>query len=120
MLISRRAFEQVGLYDPRYKLAMDYEWLLRAERLGVKATLVEGVVADMNHDGLSNNLFAKTLAEVARVVEAYGRPRPLAQAERYGRLVKTHISIRAQHGAPWLHTMLRSLVNRQVDFQPPA
>ena len=120
MLVSRRAFEQVGLYDPRYKLAMDYEWLLRAERLGVGASFVEGVVADMNHDGLSNTLFAKTLAEVARVVEAYGRPRPIAQAERYGRLLKTHVSMRAQRSAPWLHAALRSVINRQVNFDRPA
>ena len=118
LLISRRAFERAGLYSLRYKLAMDYEWLLRAHRLGVNATFVEGVVADMNHDGRSNTAYAKTLAEVADIVQSYGRPRLIAQAERFGRVFKTAVSMKAQRGAPQLHALLRRAVNRDVSFGP--
>ena len=118
LLISRRAFERTGLYSLRYKLAMDYEWLLRAHRFGVHPVFVEGVVADMNHDGRSNTAYVRTLAEVADIVESYGRPRLIAQAERFGRVLKTAISIKAQRGAPQLHALLRRAVNRDVSFEP--
>ena len=42
MLVSRAAFEQVGLYRTDLKLAMDYEWLLRASRAGLVGSHVGG------------------------------------------------------------------------------
>jgi glycosyltransferase involved in cell wall biosynthesis len=114
MLVARGAFEAVGLYRTDLKLAMDYEWLLRAARAGLAGRHVEGVLAHMTHDGASNTLYRRTLAEVAAIAIAYGRPWPLARAEQLSRTVKTSVARRVETLDPRLHLRLKRLVNPKI------
>ncbi|HEX8294534.1 MAG TPA: glycosyltransferase family A protein [Pyrinomonadaceae bacterium] len=51
-LVARRAvFDQIGVFDPRYKLASDFEWLARANAAGVPtAVLPETLLHRRVHD----------------------------------------------------------------------
>ena len=119
MLVSKAAFEAVGLYRTDLKLAMDYEWLLRAARQGVVGSHVEGLLAHMTHDGASNTLYRRTIAEVAEIAIAYGRPWPLARAEQALRTVKTSVARRVESVDPRLHLRLKRLINPKI-LQDPS
>ena len=118
MLISRHTFEAVGLYRTDLKLAMDYEWLLRASRQGVVGRHVDGLLAHMTHDGASNTLYRRTLAEVAAIAIAYGRPWPLARAEQGFRTLKTSVGRYVESFDPRLHLRVKRLINPKILWDP--
>ena len=53
-LHRRRLFEQLGGYDERYRIAADYEFLLRAGAAGAKAAFVDELVVDFAVAGVSS------------------------------------------------------------------
>jgi glycosyltransferase involved in cell wall biosynthesis len=63
LLIRRSLFDRIGLYDPAFRIAMDYEWLLRAYRAGAHLqTAPELVLSTMRHGGISSRKDWPTLA----------------------------------------------------------
>ena len=88
-VVSRRAiYEQHGLFDREYRIAMDYEWLIRAHTAGVRGVYVAEVTSHMGSTGVSQRRIRDSLREVRRASIQYGYPRPLAHV-RYGvRLMK--------------------------------
>jgi len=63
---TRAAYEKVGLYRTDFRYAMDYEWLLRAKKAGLKFSAVEKCLANMRLDGISNINWREPLKEEAR------------------------------------------------------
>lgn len=61
-LHSKKYFEKYGLYSTKYKIAGDYEMLLRAKD-GLKYMFLDEFTAEMDDGGLSNNQIYKTLIE---------------------------------------------------------
>lgn len=43
MLIRRSCFDEIGFFDPSYKIAMDYEWLCRWVKIKGQTSLIEKV-----------------------------------------------------------------------------
>lgn len=71
-LFARRAvYERVGLYRTDLRLAMDYDWVLRARRKGVRFRSLDRVLANMAWEGASDLQWRRTLVEVARVVHGH-------------------------------------------------
>ncbi len=55
--IRRSLFERIGAYDDSFKIAMDYEFFLRAYRLGANFKChLDPVVAVMRDSGISSQL----------------------------------------------------------------
>ena len=54
VLARRACFERIGLFDLRYRCAMDYDWFLRLHRAGGRGVYVPTICGNMNHDGVSN------------------------------------------------------------------
>lgn len=52
-LISRRLFEQYGLYDTTFRITMDYDFLLRCYQQGISARAISLPVAVMRQVGIS-------------------------------------------------------------------
>ncbi|MEM6973156.1 MAG: glycosyltransferase family 2 protein [Pseudomonadota bacterium] len=50
----RSLFERIGLFDTTIRIAMDYEFFLRARRRGARATQISQTVARMPDDGVSS------------------------------------------------------------------
>jgi glycosyltransferase involved in cell wall biosynthesis len=68
LFVRRSVYERIGLFRPDLHLAMDYELVLRARRLGVRFVSVDRVLANMSWEGASDRRWRQTLGEVARVV----------------------------------------------------
>jgi glycosyltransferase involved in cell wall biosynthesis len=96
MLHRRDAFEEHGGFDPRFRIVMDYEWLVRELTRG-DAQFLDGVVmAGMQTGGVSSRLSGRlrALAEVRAARRKHGLPPwTLSHAKRW---VKAHGLVLAQ------------------------
>lgn len=64
--IRSALYHRFGLYSTDYRLAMDYELLLRFKRQGVQFLSLEEVLANMQHDGTSEANWKNALLETHR------------------------------------------------------
>ena len=111
MLVDVRAFERVGLFDPAYRNAMDYDWLLRLHRAGGRGVHCPGVVAHMTHDGVSNLQFAHTIEEVRQITVAHGRSAVVARIEAHARRFKTAMAQPMKRHLRPLYRLIRGVIN---------
>ena len=111
VLASRECFERIGLFDPAYRRAMDYDWLLRLHLAGGRGQYDPSIVGHMTHAGVSNREFQDTIGEVKRIAIAHGRSPLLAGAEAGFRRVKTAASLPIKRHARPLYHLVRGLLN---------
>lgn len=64
--VSKKCYEEFGLFDETFFLAMDYELLLRFHLKGVRFRFVDEVLANMSFDGRSDRNEMKALLEVRK------------------------------------------------------
>lgn len=91
MVVRRAAYDQVGGFDERWKLAMDYDWLARAEAAGVRGVLVDDIQAQMAMGGASDRAWWRAYAEARDIAIAHGAPVATAWVDHVGRLVKSGV-----------------------------
>jgi glycosyltransferase involved in cell wall biosynthesis len=72
VFLKRDVYESCGLYEGSYRLAMDYEFLLRITRYGKKGIYVEDTLALMTFGGISYSKFYDSYKEVCRASIKYG------------------------------------------------
>lgn len=72
--VSRQVYEQVGLFDTRLKVAMDYDLVLRLYRSGCRFCYLARVLANMRYGGASDERFLTARREVFAVTVATGYP----------------------------------------------
>lgn len=60
---SRSAFDRIGRFDPAIRVAVDYEWFLRAYRAGLNWRYCAAAVTFMRNTGVSSRRDAASLAE---------------------------------------------------------
>lgn len=111
VLASRGAFARIGLFDPVYRNAMDYDWLLRLHCAGARGVYCPEVVGHMTHDGVSNLLFRRTIEEVRRIVIAQGRSPLLAGLEAQFRDLKTRLAQPVKRRGRPLYQLVRRTIN---------
>jgi glycosyltransferase involved in cell wall biosynthesis len=111
-LVRRDAFERVGLFDLRYRCAMDYDWFLRLHLAGGRGVYLPDLVGHMNHDGVSNAAYLRTSREVETIAVAHGRNRHLARLESAARMLKTSVGRQFRGPARPLYRLIRSHLNR--------
>jgi len=73
--VRHRAYDQVGLFDTRLKVAMDYDLVLRLYRAGCPFCYIERVLANMRYGGASDERFLTARREVFTITVAAGYPR---------------------------------------------
>jgi glycosyltransferase involved in cell wall biosynthesis len=71
VFVKRSAYERFGMFDVDYRVAMDYELLLRFKRQGGKFLSLEYVLANMTLDGLSFDSWSFGLKEVRKARSKY-------------------------------------------------
>jgi GT2 family glycosyltransferase len=111
-LVRRAAFERIGLFDLRYRCAMDYDWFLRLHLAGGRGVYLPDLVGHMNHDGVSNAAYLRTSREVEAIAVAHGRNRHLARLESAARMLKTSVGRQFKGPARPLYRLIRSQINR--------
>ena len=65
-------YEQFGGFDKKYKIAMDYEWLSRITRQGVKGIYCPALTAYMRDGGISTKNLLQRLKESRDISINYG------------------------------------------------
>lgn len=55
-ICSDRVFQKIGNFDIGYKIAMDYDWFLRAYRAGSRAKTIKKAISFMRNDGISSQM----------------------------------------------------------------
>lgn len=70
--VSRKAYERYGLFDLQYRLAMDYELVLRFYVGGAKFVYVDEPLAAFSTGGISAQRPVKTVREVRDIQLRYG------------------------------------------------
>ena len=53
-ICSDQVFQKIGNFDIDYKIAMDYDWFLRAYRAGSRAKKINRAISFMRNDGISS------------------------------------------------------------------
>ncbi len=89
MVVRRSAYDRVGGFEERWRLAMDYDWLARAEAIGVRGVLVNEIQAEMAMGGASDRAWWRAYAEARDIAIAHGAPAGLAWMDHLGRLAKS-------------------------------
>jgi len=122
LLARRETYERIGLFDLRYRAAMDYDWLLRAHLAGCRGVYEPGIAAHMTLAGVSDRAYARALGEVRAIAVRHGQP-PAKAWLLYGYRVFKGAAQRAlRRLAPEpLYALLRGLANRSYrPFRPGA
>lgn len=66
VFVRRTLYERIGLFRTDFRLAMDYEWLLRASNAGAAFVGVPEILANMQDGGIGDRRWVASLREVAR------------------------------------------------------
>jgi glycosyltransferase involved in cell wall biosynthesis len=78
-LMRRRVFDSVGLFDTSYKIAADYDLIVRCFQYPVKSRFVDEIISEMQMGGTSEDRFMLSCSERKKVVrKRYGYPERLA------------------------------------------
>lgn len=72
LIVSRAAYEKIGLYDDRYTHAMDSEWCHRAVAANKKFVELNTVLANMSLGGVSDRQFIVSLSQYRKSVVMHG------------------------------------------------
>lgn len=91
--VSRKVYEEYGLYDTDLKYAMDYEFLLRVYLEGVRFIYIDKVLTNMRAGGRSNVFEKEAAQEVYRISMKYGTHKYLAYWHYILKLLKINIKI---------------------------
>lgn len=114
LLARRRVYEEIGGFDPAWRFAMDYDWLLRAHRAGVRGVYAPDLVGHMSLAGASDREWRRALDEVRRISIRHGYPGGLALARYACRLGKGAVRRVVARTVPaHLHDRLRRRINRR-------
>lgn len=111
VLARRTCFEHIGLFDLRYRCAMDYDWFLRLHRAGGHGVYEPRLCGHMNHDGVSNTRFDRTMAEVCTISIENGYNPVLAHVEKHFQTTKIKIGRMVKERALPLYRLVRKTIN---------
>lgn len=85
--VSKKAYDKYGLFDKRYKCAMDYELLLRFYRRGAAFKYLHENLAYFRLGGTNERYRKKTLDEVCEISIHHGGSKVKAYLIKYKKIV---------------------------------
>ena len=113
MVVRREVYQEVGGFDPAFRVAMDYDWLQRVHRAGFRGVHDAAIRGHMSLAGRSDRRFVAGLSEVRQIAIAYGQPASAAWALFFYRILKGAAQRLVRETLPaGLHRRLRGLINR--------
>jgi len=116
MLVKREVFEAVGGFDEEYRIAMDYDWVLRAHLSGHRGAYSKEIAGHMTLSGTSDRHFIRGLGEVRDIAIRHGQSSIAAWPLFAYRIIKGMAQRMLSRWVPSaLYHLLRSWFNR--DYQ---
>ncbi|HAB29511.1 MAG TPA: hypothetical protein DCE19_02215 [Gemmatimonadetes bacterium] len=95
-LVRRSVYERYGAFENRWRIAMDYDWLLRVTRAGVRGVYSSTIHTRMQTGGNSDQDLVKTLNEERLISIHHGRGRMSANAYFLMRVVRLWVRLLLQ------------------------
>jgi glycosyltransferase involved in cell wall biosynthesis len=121
LLARREVYERVGGFDPALRFAMDYDWLLRVHRAGLRGIHAPEVVGHMTLAGVSDRDYLRALGEVRAIAIAHGEPAARAWPLYLYRVAKGTAQRALRRAAPaGLYDLLRRRVNPSYEPYRPG
>ncbi len=91
ILAKRQIYLKIGGFNLDYKIAMDYEWLLKATIAGFNGKYISGLVSHVSRGGLSDSKFISAHREVLNISLKYDYNLPLAYLHFFYRITRGKI-----------------------------
>lgn len=88
VLARRRLYDVYGRFDLRWKIAMDYDWLLRVHRGGERGIYSDKILVVMTAGGMSDANMLAAYREVRDISIEHGLSRVIAQSYYSARFLK--------------------------------
>lgn len=80
MYVKRDVYDELGLYDISFSIAMDYEFILRLRKKRINMINIQDIIYEMSSGGVSNVMQAKAAAESFRACKMHDIFYPLCLA----------------------------------------
>jgi glycosyltransferase involved in cell wall biosynthesis len=93
IVCRRMLYARNGLYDIHYRIAMDYEWLLRNHLRGAVGSYIPHLTGHMGAAGVSQRHIHTSLMEVRRASISHGYPVVFAHLRYQLRLLRAHARV---------------------------
>jgi len=90
LMAKKNIYDKYGLFSEEYKIAMDYEWLLRIHKKGAIGYYSEKIISFMQEGGQSEKLISSIIEEY-NVSVKYGKPKIIIMTIQIIRYIKTSI-----------------------------
>jgi glycosyltransferase involved in cell wall biosynthesis len=71
VFVKRTVYSNIGLFRLDFKIAMDYEWLLRGKAKGINFTYIDECLSNMRIDGISGERWIIANLEVLKAKNLY-------------------------------------------------
>ena len=111
VLARMDCFRRIGLFDLRYRCAMDYDWFMRLHSERGRGVYDPRIRGNMNHDGISNRQFHRTIRELRAIAVEHGRNPWLADVEAAVRHAKVATGRCIKERARPLYDLVRWYTN---------
>jgi glycosyltransferase involved in cell wall biosynthesis len=116
VFVRRDAYARYGGFDRGYRLAMDYDLILRFHLAGARFVYTDAPLAWIRAGGVSARNFRRTIAETRAISIAHGTGAPAAYAMAWAQVAKTLVKGALQRpGLRWILELYRS---RSPRFDP--
>lgn len=113
VLARRTVYEDIGLFDLKWKIAMDYDWLCRCDKAGYNGVYTSRVCANMSDAGVSNNQLLQVYRESWEIVRTGG----LSLAQAAPRFIFRYFKTSTRR---WLESLIgKTLTGRIRAFTNP-
>jgi glycosyltransferase involved in cell wall biosynthesis len=114
VLVKRKAYDKIGLFDTNYRIAMDYEWFLRLHKNGSIGEYAKGLLGHMRIAGISDISYVTTLDEMRQIAVRYGQSKRIANYLFLYRIFKGAVRRNLEKWTPTtLYHWMRRIVNQQ-------
>ena len=90
--VTKKAYEKYGVFDLKYKCAMDYDLLLRFYRDGAKFKYIDDSLAIYRAGGTNQKYRKKTIDEICQISVLHGGNIFRANLEKWKKKVKDRLS----------------------------
>jgi glycosyltransferase involved in cell wall biosynthesis len=112
-IVCRRSlYERNGLFDKTFRIAMDYEWLLRNHKQGARGAYIPDITSHMGTNGISQRRVLASLKEVERASIRYGYSASRARIRYWIRTTKVTLRLFIERNVSLsLAISLRALIN---------
>ncbi|WP_222184338.1 glycosyltransferase family 2 protein [Geminicoccus harenae] len=113
LMVRRDLFDEIGGFDPNLRVAMDYDWCLRAHRAGARFVYDPEIVGHYRLGGASDRQWLRAASELRTISIRHGLPPAKAWPIWGGRVARAAAQRLLGRILPGqVHAALRRRVNR--------